>query len=209
MSQPAYSVDSARAVYNDGFVVIHAVISVTATNYEPFLERSPILIFPPSHDFYALEKQTAEIGAQIILPKSVTQTFHTPGGKPQSLTISAKSNKVEVKVDDMDPLAPSTQVLTGVFKEGQEGGAVALGGGGEIPSPHKNTIAFNDVGTGYSRSFSFEEAFEDAVRKLPSAPNPIDALTSVRVTGIGAEFGGIAGMHRLWVTINRITPNPQ
>jgi len=33
MSQPAYSVDSARAVYNDGFVVIHAVISVTATNY--------------------------------------------------------------------------------------------------------------------------------------------------------------------------------
>jgi len=156
-----------------------------------------------------LEKQTAEIGGQIILPKSVTQTFHTPGGKPKSITISAKSNKLEVKVDEMDPLAPSTQVLSGVFKDGQEGGAVALGGGGEIPSPHKNAVAFNDVATGYSSSFSFEKAFEDAVRKLPAVPTPIDALTSVRVTGIGAEFGGIAGMRRLWVAINRITPNPQ
>lgn len=73
MDQPAYSVVSARAAYDDGFLAIQAVIDVSATNVEPYIERSPILIFPPARQFYALEKQTAPLGGDIILPKSATQ----------------------------------------------------------------------------------------------------------------------------------------
>jgi hypothetical protein len=205
MSERAYSVDAARAVYHDGFLVVHAVISVTATNFEPYLERSPILIFPPPNEFSAMEKQTADVGGQIIIPKSVTQQFPQPADKPDSITISAKSNKLSVKVDEMDPLAPSTQVLRGAFKSGEEARVVATNGGGEIPSPHKEAMAFNDTAIGYSQSFSFEDAFSDAVRKLPAVPQPIDGLTSVRVTGVGGEFGGIAGIQRLWVSVSRAT----
>lgn len=49
----------------------------------------------------------------------------------------------------------------------------------------------------------FEEAFEDAVRQLPPIPYP-DALMSIRVTGIGAEIGGIAGIRRLWVSVSSV-----
>lgn len=202
--QQAYKIDSARAIYDDGFLIIHAVIEVTATNYEPLLERSPILIFPPPNAFFAFERQTAPLGGQMIIPKAVTQTFPQAGGKPDFITIAAKTNKIDVKVLDIDPLAPSTQVLLGVFKEGQEGSAVAAGGG-EVPSAHKEMVAFRDVATGYSSTFSFEDAFEDAVRKLPPNPAPVDSLTSVRVSGIGGEFGGIAGIRRMWVSVIRIT----
>lgn len=208
MGELAYNIDSARAVYHDGVLVIHAVIEVTATNYEPYLERSPLMIFPPPNDFSAMQKQVADFGGQIIIAKEVTQTFPQPGGKPDAITISAKSDKLSVKVEEMDPLAPSTQVLRGAFKSGQEGGAVAVdgGGGGEVPSPFKDAKAFNDTAIGYSNALSFEEAFSDAVRKLPASPQPTaDALISVRVTGMGGEFGGIAGIHRLWVSVSRIT----
>jgi hypothetical protein len=204
MSQKAYSVKSARAVYNDGALIIFGLIEVTATNYEPYLERSPILIFPPSHQFFTFEEQTSEIGGQIIIAKPVLQTFPTPGGKPDSITISAETNKLDVKVDEMDPLAPSTQVLRSAFKAGQEGGAAIMGGGGELPSAHKDATVFNDVATGYSK-FSFEDAFEDAIGKLPARPTPVDWLTSVRMTGMGGEFGGIAGVRRLWVGVSRVT----
>lgn len=56
--------------------------------------------------------------------------------------------------------------------------------------------------TGYSNSFSFTEAFQDAVANLPPDPNPFpDKLTNVFVRAIGGNFGGIAGFHRLFVTV--------
>jgi hypothetical protein len=204
MDKPAYRVVSARAAYDDGFLVIFAVSDITATNYEPYIKRSPILIFPPPLQFYAVESQTAPVGGDIIVPKPVAQVFPQPGPKPNAITISASTNSLDVPVEDIDPMAPSSQVLLGVFKRGQEGSAFQLAsGGGEIPSAHKNATTFRDVATGYSNSMSFEEAFEDAVRQLPAIPFP-DALMSIRVTGIGAEIGGIAGIRRLWVSISRI-----
>ncbi len=55
---------------------------------------------------------------------------------------------------------------------------------------------------GYSNKLSFDEAFADAIKKLPpsSAKFP-DMLETVEVVQIGASFGGIAGFHRLEVRI--------
>lgn len=55
---------------------------------------------------------------------------------------------------------------------------------------------------GYSNKLSFDEAFADALRKLPppSVKFP-DMLETVEVVHIGASFGGIAGFHRLEVRI--------
>jgi hypothetical protein len=56
--------------------------------------------------------------------------------------------------------------------------------------------------TGYSNSFSFTEAFQDAIGNLPPDQNPHpDKLVNVSVTRTGAEFGGIAGLHRMYVKV--------
>jgi len=61
-----------------------------------------------------------------------------------------------------------------------------------------------DVATGYSVKLSFDEAFADAVARLPRLdPTHPDTLEMVRVTEIGALFGGLAGQHRLSVTVRR------
>ena len=61
-----------------------------------------------------------------------------------------------------------------------------------------------DQVTGFSKDLSFEEAFSDALLKLPGVqyPHP-DQLERVRVLEIGALFGGIAGFRDLTVTVCR------
>jgi hypothetical protein len=55
---------------------------------------------------------------------------------------------------------------------------------------------------GYSNSFSFDEAFRDAMQNLkPRPPSHPDEMTGFTVTGIGAQFGGIAGLRRMFVRI--------
>lgn len=56
--------------------------------------------------------------------------------------------------------------------------------------------------TGYSESFSFTEAFQNAIGNLPPDPDPFpDKLTNVTVVRVGANFGGIAGLSRMFVTV--------
>jgi len=55
---------------------------------------------------------------------------------------------------------------------------------------------------GYSNKLSFDEAFADAVKKLPPASVKFsDMLETVEVVHVGASFGGIAGFRRLEVRI--------
>lgn len=197
----AYKVEEGIAIYFNGYLAIRATIDVTATNEAAYIERSPILIFPPSHDFYACERQTSAIGGDVILPQTVTQLFPTPGGRPEKITLIARSNQIEIDVRPADPWVPSTLTRLANFKRGTNG-APLVAEGGEVPHPFSDV--FNDTATGYSSSFNFEEAFRDAVAKLPP-PKSIDELTSVVVTGIGAEFGGIAGIQQMWVSVSRLT----
>ena len=56
--------------------------------------------------------------------------------------------------------------------------------------------------TGTSRNLNFDEAFMDALSKLPPDPhNGADILTTVQVVNITGQFGGIAGLQELNVEI--------
>jgi hypothetical protein len=60
------------------------------------------------------------------------------------------------------------------------------------------------LATGFSKKLSFDEAFADALAKLPSVTHPHpDTLESLRVVEIGALFGGIAGFRDLYVRVCR------
>jgi hypothetical protein len=57
--------------------------------------------------------------------------------------------------------------------------------------------------TGYSSSFSFDEAFQDAIENLPLDPDPgPDKLYEYRVECIGAQVGGFPGFNRMYVTVS-------
>ncbi|GAA4734796.1 hypothetical protein GCM10023328_13520 [Modestobacter marinus] len=52
---------------------------------------------------------------------------------------------------------------------------------------------------------SFDEAFADAVANLPPFEPPFpDAMDRVDVVDTGALFGGIAGLHHLFVRVRRV-----
>ncbi|HEY0429618.1 MAG TPA: hypothetical protein VGC76_17690 [Pyrinomonadaceae bacterium] len=58
---------------------------------------------------------------------------------------------------------------------------------------------------GYSESFSFDEAFQNAVANLPPDDNDFpDKLTTVTVLSTGAEYGGIAGIRRMKVVVSAV-----
>jgi|GEM_PF-4829033 len=62
--------------------------------------------------------------------------------------------------------------------------------------------------TGYSDSYSFTEAFQDALHQLPPPRCPYpDQLLVTRVVDMGSQQGGIVGWNRLYVRIERL-PDP-
>jgi hypothetical protein len=59
---------------------------------------------------------------------------------------------------------------------------------------------------GYSKNFSFDEAFKDAMKNLPQhKPSHPDEMTNITVVEIGAQLGGIAGLRQLVVRIRAST----
>jgi len=60
--------------------------------------------------------------------------------------------------------------------------------------------------TGSSESFSFDEAFENAIHALPEDTTPVypDKMTVVRVVDIGVRFGGFAGFNHMYVRVQRV-----
>ena len=76
------------------------------------------------------------------------------------------------------------------------------------PAPARPSPILSDISvryreaTGYSNKLSFDEAFADALKRLPPpAVKFPDMLETVEVVHIGGSFGGIAGFHRLEVRV--------
>jgi hypothetical protein len=65
------------------------------------------------------------------------------------------------------------------------------------------------IAMGYSKSFSFDEAFKNAIDALPEDTTPAypDKMTGVRVIDIGATFGGFTGVAQMYVRVQR-APDP-
>jgi hypothetical protein len=96
--------------------------------------------------------------------------------------------------DEPAPLAPADEpappVLSRPLTGSEKAGILA-----DIAVRYRESV-------GYSNKLSFDEAFADALKKLPPASVKFaDMLETVEVVHIGASFGGIAGFHRLEVRI--------
>jgi hypothetical protein len=132
---------------------------------------------------------------------------------------SGGAEKVPVNVV---PLAKGQAKLLAVDDSKSGGGGMPspfAASGGDLPFPFRLSKLFETgrgediqfmsagdvslhIATGYSESFSFSEAFQDAIANLPPDLDPFpDKLTNVRVVGIGGNFGGIAGLNRMYVTV--------
>jgi hypothetical protein len=119
--------------------------------------------------------------------------------------------------------AGSTKVPITTVKVAQDEAKLLAGGessgGGRMPFPFRFAklletgrgedlavlaadVTSRHTATGYSNAFSFEDAFKDAIANLPPDTNPFpDKLINVTVVDIGANFGGIAGLDRMFVTV--------
>jgi len=74
-------------------------------------------------------------------------------------------------------------------------------GGKPLPILSDLNVHYREA-TGYSNALSFDEAFADALKKLPPpAVKFPDMLETVEVVHIGGSFGGIAGFRRLEVRV--------
>jgi hypothetical protein len=213
--------DKIGALYILGQLIIFAEGQKPTRCHEVRIEHWPFRIYPPQYQIVACIDEGV-ICPQMQVPYR-TAAFFTVSKE----TLEAMDGYAVVHHRD-----GSEKVQVNVIKlpEKQTKLLAAGGGGSGIPSPFSATsedlpfpfslsklfetgrgedIKFfsqNDVSlhtaTGYSESFSFTEAFQNAIGNLPPDPDPFpDKLTNVTVVRVGANFGGIAGLSRMYVTV--------
>jgi len=119
------------------------------------------------------EEQPPSLSDAQTAPYPITSTTPPPPPKPK-----AKAKPAPSPSEDIMPL-----------------------GGKPLPILSDLSVHYREA-TGYSNSLSFDEAFADALKKLPPpAVKFTDMLETVEVVHIGGSFGGIAGFRRLEVRV--------
>jgi hypothetical protein len=199
--------DSIEAVYFMKAVHIKAEGTLPHRVPQARIRQSPIKIFPPQYVLEAcLPKGTVVTGQYDPTPFRVSERFDVLFS--EEITVNTRSGPTRVLVRVIEDPVPSAVGLdadagsrTGsidfpsirvgaLFDTAASAAAVVL--------PGKRVEA-----TGYSNAFDFTEAFEQAIQNLPPDPKPYpDKMTKVLVEQIGAEFGGFANFHRMFVRVS-------
>ncbi|MGH3979391.1 MAG: hypothetical protein ACRDRZ_10395 [Pseudonocardiaceae bacterium] len=171
-----------RAFYAYEHLLIVAEGVLPTPGFDPDIEQSPLLIFPPQ--FSLLRCQRPGVFPQVETPFRHAESFRL-GERPEAVTVHHAEGSDSVRVEDCgESLAPYAQSVRGGLEGGCPEGA--------------------DQATGMSKNLSFDEAFRDALAQLPPIEDPHpDQLQRVQVVEIGALFGGIAGFHALTVKVCR------
>jgi hypothetical protein len=178
-----------------GKLVITAAGEKPTPCYVVKISPSPLTIFPP--EFLVQWEQPPKLCIEVVTPYRVSsQPFPWPGNEKVVRVTHLRDGKVvteDVPVKIVKTLA-------------------AKGGGGGVPGPFavdrgaaaSPTGSASDSATGYSPDFSFEEAFQNAIKALPARkPSHPDELVRIEVKKIGAELGGIAGLRLMFVEVER------
>ena len=169
-----------RAFRSGPKVVIVAEGDLPSTGYDAKITQRPERIFPPWYQ--VLRCPRPGFFPTVLVPYRVSLTINHPEDR-DVVTVFHADGKDEVKIEACgDELAAFSAVI---------------GDGGGCPEGA-------DEATGFSKKLSFDEAFADALAKLPTIePEHPDTLETVRVVEIGGLFGGIAGFHDLYVRVCR------
>jgi len=171
--------NSIRAFRIGTKVLIVAEGDLPSPGYDAKITQRPEEIFPPWYQ--VLRCSRPGIFPQVIVPYKVSLTIDYPEDQEVVRVFHADGDdkvKIEACPDELSAY-----------------GAVV--GGGACPEGA-------DEATGFSKTLSVDEAFADAISKLPpiKTGRP-DMLQTVRVEEIGGLFGGIAGFHDLYVRVCR------
>lgn len=165
-----------------GQVLIVAEGSTPTPGYRVDIQQSPLKIFPPQ--FNLVQCPLPGFWIQVITPFKYAETVAYP--KDQSvITVHHAEGADELKIEECG------KELSGYVH--------AMTGDGTRTCPPEG-----DEATGFSKNLSFEEAFSDALSKLPvREPQHPDELETVEVLEIGGLFGGFAGFRDLFVRVCR------
>ncbi|MEM7290791.1 MAG: hypothetical protein AAF412_10570 [Pseudomonadota bacterium] len=142
--------------------------------YDIDIEQSPLRIFPPEYNI--VQCRRPGVFPQMITPYRICRTFPL-GDRVLEITVHHGEGTDKVNVEPCE----DEMVLYEV-------------------SGQNDTVSADVPAIGRSNKLSFDEAFADAVSQLP--PSPVaDGLVRVKVTEVGGLFGGVAGLHELFVKI--------
>src|SRR5258706_6553054 len=149
----------------------HLTLSVSGDNPTPcYRVRIEQSLLPVEPPTFIVERQTTGGPCpDVITPYQRTAVFFI-GGYRETIDVISRDGTKSVKVVKLD----------------------ATKGLAEKAPAHRTA-------TGYSASFSFEDAFEDAISKLP--PLFPDEVQHFVVTETGAVVGGFLGLKTLFVTV--------
>jgi hypothetical protein len=146
------------------------------------IQQNPRKIFPPQFDL--LRCQLPGVFPQVISPFRYAETVRFPDDQP-TVTVHHADGADQVSIEDCGP------ELSGYVE--------AVRGAPDRPCPPGA-----DEATGFSKRLSFDEAFANALAKLPPLELPgADRLERVQVLELGGLFGGFAGFNDLFVRICR------
>jgi hypothetical protein len=169
---------SIRAFSYPGHLVVRAEGEVPTPCHQVEIER----VFPGhgSAPEYSLRQclDPRVRCMQVVTPYDVSEIF-AERHVPDEITVHHAEGSDRVRVEPLEePVV----------------GAEPAPAGEERAGPVGRTVV------GRSASWSFQEAFADAVSQIPVQAFA-DALLRVRVEDVGGEFGGIAGFHHLYVEV--------
>lgn len=185
-----------RAEYCNGMLAICVEGELFSSCYQVGIRRGLLAVEPPEFEIEQCQK-SGVVCTQIKVPYKITRLFSIG---PYRATIVIHDSRGIHQVSVIHIQAAERVVLSA-------GGG---GGGGEIPSPFlippsMQSNAGSDKATGYSDNYSFEEAFVNAMRTLPSRQSQVaDELFRIRIVEIGAEVGGFAGFNHMFVTVEAL-----
>lgn len=118
------------------------------------------------------------------VPYEHQQAFQIGGGR-EHVTLHHAGGELSLRVENLTPDdEPAVRALT-------SSGPAALGL--DLPAERGEAV-------GTSRAFDFDEAFRDAIAKIPTPSIP-DWLATYTVLEVGAQIGGIAGFNHLFVRV--------
>jgi hypothetical protein len=169
-----------RAFRAGRYVLLLAEGRVPDPGFEVSVHRSPLRIFP--QQYHLVQRRRPGFFPAVLVPYRHAEVVLFPVEAPTVVVHHAGgSDPVDVEEAGEDLAG-----FAAVVSDGASGGPSA-------------------EAVGSSAGMSFDEAFADAVTNLPPFEPPFpDAMDRVVVADTGALFGGIAGLHHLFVRVRRV-----
>jgi hypothetical protein len=164
------------------YVLLIAEGELPNPGFDVDIAQSPLKIFPPQ--FNLVRCQRPGPAPEVVTPYRYAEPVRFPENQRQ-ITVHHADGADEIDIEDCG------DELSGFVR--------AVHGDADRRCPEGT-----DEAVGFSTALRFDDAFADALAKLPPSDAPLaDALARVEVLEIGGLFGGFAGFHHLFVRLAR------